>query len=66
MEAKHFLYISAVKMHQLKAKDSETKPYPLLLGNIFKDFTIDNMREQFFLLTRMVLILATFQIFVDF
>ena len=66
MEAKRFLYISAVKMHQLKAKDSEIKLYPLWLRDIFKDFTIDNMKETLFLLTRMVLILATFQIFVDF
>ena len=48
MEAKRFLYISAVKMHQLKAKDSEIKLYPLWLGDIFKDFAIDNMKETIF------------------
>ena len=48
MEAKRFLYISAVKMHQLKAKDSEIELYPLWLGDIFKDFAIDNMKETIF------------------
>ena len=33
-------------MYQFKAKDSETKPYPLCLGNISKDFTIDNIKKQ--------------------
>ena len=32
-------------MHQFKAKNSGMKPYPLCLGNIFKDLTIDNMRK---------------------
>ena len=31
-------------MYQFKAKDLETKPYPLCLGNILKDFTINNMK----------------------
>ena len=32
-------------MYQLKANDSEIKPYPLSLGNISKDFTLRNMKE---------------------
>ena len=32
-------------MYQFKAKDSEMKPFPLRLGNISKDFTIDNMKK---------------------
>ena len=32
-------------MYQLKPKDSEMKPYPLSLGNISKDFTINNMKK---------------------
>ena len=34
------------KIYQLKAKDLETKPYPLCLGNISKDFTHNNMKKQ--------------------
>ena len=32
-------------MYQLKAKDSEIKSYPLCMGNISKDFTLDNMQK---------------------
>ena len=28
-----------------KQIDSEIKPYPLCLGNISKDFTVDNMKK---------------------
>ena len=37
-------------MYQFKAKDSEIKLYPLCLGNISKDFRLDNMQnfESFF------------------
>ena len=31
-------------MYQFKAKDSEIKPYPLCLGYILKDFSIDNIK----------------------
>ena len=40
------LYAKGVKIHQFKAKGSERKPYPLRLGNISKDFTVDNMKKQ--------------------
>ena len=32
-------------MYHFKAKDSEIRPYPLCLGNISNDFTIDNMKK---------------------
>ena len=35
-----------MKIYQFKVKDSEIKPYPLCLGNISKDFTIDNMKKK--------------------
>ena len=38
-----FLLVNATKIYQFKAKDSETKPYPLCLAIISKDFTLDNM-----------------------
>ena len=38
-------------MFELKAKDSEIKPYPLCLGNISKDFTIHHMKKTGLLLT---------------
>ena len=41
-----FLFVSATKIHQLKAKDFEIKDYAVCLGNISKDFTINNMKKQ--------------------
>ena len=54
-------------------QDSEIKPYILCLGNISKDFTINNMKKKkglkgsvkVFQLIIMLLILAIFEIFVD-
>ena len=40
-----FLLVSATKMHQFKAKDSEIKRYPLNLGNISKDFPVRNLKK---------------------
>ena len=41
-----FLFVNAKKIYQFKANDSETKKYSLCLGNIFKDFTANNMKKQ--------------------
>ena len=40
-----FLFANAVKVRQFKAKDLEIKPYPLCLGNISNNFTIDNLKK---------------------
>ena len=32
-------------MYQFKAKDPEIKPYSFRLGNISKDFTLNNMKK---------------------
>ena len=40
-----FLYVHATKIHQFKGKDSETKRYRLRLGNISKDFSVDNIKK---------------------
>ena len=39
------LFVNATKIYQFKAKDSEIKAYALCLGNISKDFTINNMKK---------------------
>ena len=41
-----FLFVNATKIYQFKAKDSKTKTNGLCLGNISKDFTINNMKKQ--------------------
>ena len=40
-----FLFVDATKIYQFDAKDLEIKKNSLRLGNIWKDFTIDNMRK---------------------
>ena len=39
-----YIYIY-IYIYQFKAKDSEIKTYPLCLGNISKDFTINNTKK---------------------
>ena len=41
-----FLFVNAKKMCQFKAKDSEIKAYTMCLGNISKDFTINNLKKK--------------------
>ena len=42
----NFLFVNATKIYQFKAKTSEIKDYALSLGNILKDFTINNMKKS--------------------
>ena len=39
------LFINASKIYQFKSKESEIKYYTLCLGNISKDFTVNNMNK---------------------
>ena len=62
-----FLFVSATNIYQLKSKDPEIKYYALCLGNISKDFTINNMKNigiigviDFFLLILILLMLTIF------
>ena len=41
-----FLILHATKIYQFKAKNFEIKDYTLFLGNISKDFTINNMKKM--------------------
>ena len=43
--SKSFLFFNATKVYQFKAKNSEIKDYALCLGNVSKDFTINNMKK---------------------
>ena len=40
------LFVNAIKIYQFKAKGSKIKDYTLCLGNISKDFTINNMKKS--------------------
>ena len=40
-----FLFVNATNIHQFKANDSKIKRYPLCLGNISKEVSVDNMKK---------------------
>ena len=39
------LYVNGKEIHKFKAKDSEIVATPLCLGNISKDWSLDNMKN---------------------
>ena len=43
--ANSYLFTNGTEIHKLKAKDSEIEANPLCLGNISKDWSVDNMKK---------------------
>ena len=43
--ANSYLFVNAKETHKFKAKDSEIVATPLCLGNISKDWSVDNMKD---------------------
>ena len=46
--ANSYLFVNGKKIYKFKAKDSEIVANPLCLGNISKDWTVDNMKKTGF------------------
>ena len=44
-EANSYLFVNITEIHKFKTKDSEIVAIPLCLGNISKDFLVDNMKK---------------------
>ena len=44
-EANSYLFVNDKEIHKFKAKDSEIVATPLYLGNISKDWSVDNMKK---------------------
>ena len=42
---KSYLLVNGTEIYKLKTKDSEIVASPLCLGNISKDFSVDNMKK---------------------
>ena len=40
-----YLFVNDTEIIKFKAKDSEIAAYPLCLGNISKDWSVDNMKQ---------------------
>ena len=65
-----FLFVNTTEIYQFKENNSKIKDYTLCLGNISKDFTINNMKKvrlkesvKFFWLILILLILMIFLIY---
>ena len=43
--ANSYLFVNGAEIIKFKAKDSEITAYPLCLGNISKDWSVDNMKK---------------------
>ena len=43
--ASSYLFVNGKEIHKFTAKDSEIDPYELCLGNISKDWPVDNMKK---------------------
>ena len=41
-----YLFVNGTEIYKFKAEDSEIVATPLCLGNISKDFSVDNMKKQ--------------------
>ena len=46
--ANSYLFVNGTEIIKFKAKDSEITSYPLCLGNISKDWSVDNMKKTGF------------------
>ena len=44
-EANSYLFVNGTEIYKFKAKDSEISATLLCLGNISKDFSVDNMKK---------------------
>ena len=43
--ANSYLFVNGTEIYKFKAKDSEIVPSPLCLGNISKDWSVDNIEK---------------------
>ena len=43
--ANSYLFVNGIEIIKFKAKDSEIAAYPLCLGNIPKDWSVDNIKK---------------------
>ena len=46
--ANSYLFVNSVEIRKFKARDFEINAIPLYLGNISKDFSVDNMKKTGF------------------
>ena len=59
--ANSYLFINGKEIYKFKAKDSEIVATPLYLGNISKDWSVDNMKKNWIKPMSMILVLTIWQ-----
>ena len=59
--ANSYLFVNGKEIHKFKAKDSEIVATPLCLGNISKDWSVDNMKKLDLMAMFMTLVLIMMQ-----
>ena len=55
--ANSYPFVNGTEIIKFKAKDSEITPYELCLGNISKDWSVDNMKKTGLNVMLMILVL---------
>ena len=57
-----YLFVNDTEIYKFKTKDSEIVAAPLCLGNISKDWSVDNMKKMDFTVMFMILVLIMMQL----
>ena len=57
-----YLFVNDTEIYKFKATDSEIVAAPLCLGNISKDWSVDNMKKLDFKVMFMILVLIMMQL----
>ena len=58
-----YLFANGTEIHKSKAKNSEIVATPLCLGNISKDWSVDNMSMGMFMILVLIMMLLQLMIF---
>ena len=57
-----YLFVNGAKIYKFKAKDSEITAAPLCLGNISKNWSVDNVKKLDLMDMSMILVLIMMQL----
>ena len=65
---KSYLFVNGIEIIKFKSKGPEILPHPLCLGNISKDWSVDNMKKKLdlmvmFMILVLIMILLQLMIF---
>ena len=61
-----YLFVNGTEIIKFKSRNTEIIPYPLCLGNISKDWSVDNLKKQDLMVSFMILalIIIIFQLMI--